>query len=133
MARSKKLTVVVTGCLMTGCLTMAPALAAPGCSIGPIHGLLGSTGASVTMRVSANDQACGSRLWVQNGVIPFTRLEQVKAPQHGELTLDDPTRFVYHPEPSYTGADGFDLLAFGNNRGGSAVTGRLHVTVLVVH
>jgi hypothetical protein len=96
-----------------------------------IHGLLGSKGARVTMRVSDNDQTCETRLWVQKGVIPFTRLEQVKAPEHGALALTDPSRFAYHPEPGYRGPDSFDLIAFGNNRGGSAVTGRLHVAVSV--
>jgi hypothetical protein len=83
------------------------------------------------MRVSDNDQVCGTRLWVEQDVIPFTRLEQVKAPEHGSLTLNDPTRFAYRPKPHYRGPDRFDLIAFGNNRGGPAVTGRLHVAVSV--
>jgi hypothetical protein len=83
------------------------------------------------MRVSDNDQACGARLWVENGIIPFTRLQLAKAPEHGNVTLGDSTRFAYHPAPHYRGPDGFDLIAFGNNRGGSAVTGRLHVAVSV--
>ena len=117
--------------LLTGCLTAAPALAAPQCSVNAIHGLLGSKGAWATMRVSDNDQACGTRLWVGNGVTPFSRLKQAKAPEHGKLTLSDPTRFTYHPAPHYRGPDSFDLIAFGNNRDGSAVTGRLHVAVSV--
>ena len=83
------------------------------------------------MRVSDNDRGCGTRLWVQRGVIPFTRLEQVKAPEHGQLSLNDPTRFVYHPDPGYRGPDNFGLVAFGNSRTGAAMTGRLHVTVSV--
>lgn len=117
--------------LVLACLVAAPALAAPRCSMDAIHGLLGSKGARMTMRVSDNAQACGTRLWVQSGVIPFTRLEQAKAPEHGDLMLDDPTRFIYRPEQGYRGPDSFDLLAFGKDRGGSAVTGRLHVAVSV--
>lgn len=110
---------------------MAPVMAAAQCSIDPIHDLLGVKGAQVTMRVSDDDQACGTQLWVQEGVIPFTRIEQVKAPAHGDLVFNDPTRFVYHPEQGYRGPDSFDLIAFGDDAGGSAVTGRLHVTVSV--
>ena len=36
--------------------------------------------------------------------------------------LDDPTRSAYHPKSGYTGSDGFDLEAFGNDLAGSAVT-----------
>jgi hypothetical protein len=116
---------------VAGWLLTLPAIAAPQCSIDAVHGMLRGEGARITMRVSDNDQACGTQLWVQKGVIPFTRLQQVKAPEHGYLTLDDPKRFSYHPEPGYRGPDSFDLVAFGNNRGGSEVTGRLYVTVSV--
>jgi hypothetical protein len=123
--------VTLSAVAVAGGLLTLPAMAATHCSIGAIHGLLHGDGARVTMRVSDNDQACGAQLWVQKGVIPFTRLQQVKAPEHGDLTLDDPRRFSYRPEPGYRGPDSFDLIAFGNNRGGSEVTGRLHVTVSV--
>lgn len=88
--------------LVAGCVT-APVMAAAQCSIDPIHDLLGVKGAQVTMRVSDDEQACGTQLWVQEGVIPFTRVEQVMAPVHGNLVLNDPTRFVYHPEQGYRG------------------------------
>ena len=113
------------------CIAVVPALAAPRCSIDPIRGLLGSKGARVTMRVSDNDQACGTRLWVRKGSIPFTRLQQVKAPEHGVLTLNDPTRFEYQPESGYRGPDSFEIIAFGDSRGGAAITGHLHVAVSV--
>jgi len=106
-------------------------MAAPTCGIGAIHGLLSGKAARVTMRVSDNDQACGPQLWVQEGMTPFARLEQVKAPEHRGLTLRDPTRFAYHPERDCSGPDSFDLVAFVDNRGGSAVTGRLYVAVSV--
>ncbi len=119
------------GATLIGCLMAAPAMAAPFCIVSPIHGLLGPHGARVTMRVSGSDRACGTSLWVQDGLIPFTRLEQLRAPRHGDLTLNDPTRFAYHPEPAYRGRDSFDIIAYGNTSDGTAVTGKLHVAVSV--
>ncbi len=121
---------VLTTALLATCLVL-PALAAPRCSIDAIHGLLGTPGAGVTMRVSDNDEACGTRPWVRPGVISFTRLDPIKAPHHGELTLSDPTRFSYRPQPGYRGPDSFELVGFGDGADGSAVTGRLHVAVSV--
>jgi hypothetical protein len=120
---------IVALCLTA--LPMLPAAAAPACTISPIKGLTDPTGAQVTMTVSTPGRPCGTKLWVQTGVIPFEALRATRQPQHGHLTVSDPTQFSYSPDADYTGSDVFEIIARGNNRGGGQVTGTLHVDVTV--
>ncbi len=116
------------------CLTALPILsaaAAPSCTVSPIKGLTDPTGARVTMAVTTPGRPCGSKLWVQPGVIPFEALRATLRPQHGTLVVSDPTQFSYSPDADYTGSDVFEIIARGNNRGGGQVTGTMHVDVTV--
>ncbi len=119
--------------LVVAAVGFAPlaAAAAAGCRVGPITGLLGANGATVRLRVSDHTPACGAALWVQPGVIPFTTLQELRRPQHGDLDLTDPTQFRYSPSPGYRGRDSFEIQALGNNAAGAEVTGLLHVNVTV--
>ena len=83
------------------------------------------------MAVTTPGQPCGTKLWVQTGVIPFEALRATLRPRHGNLVVSDPTQFSYSPDADYTGADTFEIIARGNNRGGGQVTGTLHVDVTV--
>jgi hypothetical protein len=116
------------------CLTALPLLsaaAAPACTISPIKGLTDPTGARVTMDVTTPGRPCGTKLWVQNGVIPFEALRATRQPLHGHLTVSDPTQFSYSPDADYTGTDLFEIIARGNTRSGGQVTGTMRVDVTV--
>ena len=112
-------------------IPLLPAQAAPGCSISPIRTLLVPSGVDATMRVSNNGKPCGQLVWVQPGVIPFTRLEATREPRHGIVSTNDPTQFSYVPNAGYTGPDSFDIIAYGDSAGGAAVTGALRMKVNV--
>jgi hypothetical protein len=107
------------------------AAAAPGCTISPVTGLFTPRGAIVTMDVVNNGRPCGELLWVQEGVIPFEALRATREPQHGTLTVSDPTRFSYTPVTNFSGTDTFEILGRGNTKGGAQVTGVLRVTATV--
>jgi len=111
-------------------LPFLPAHAAPGCSISPITGMLSPEGATASMQATAG-KPCGARLWVQPGVIPYNALRASRRPQHGHLTVTDPTQFTYTPDADYRGPDSFEIIARGNDRGASQVTGTLKVNVTV--
>jgi hypothetical protein len=112
-------------------LPVLPATAAPGCTIGPLKGMQSKAGATVSMRVARAGKPCGTKLWVQTGIIPYTALRVARDPQHGNLTVSDPTQFSYTPAAGYQGTDQFEILALGNNSSGSPVTGTLTVNVTV--
>ena len=123
------LTILATA-LCLAAAPLLPAMAAPGCSLSPINGMMNGAGARATMTATPG-RPCGTKLWVQNGVIPYTALRTSLSPQHGHLTVSDPTQFAYTPNADYQGTDQFEIIARGNNRGGAVVTGNLHVDVTV--
>jgi hypothetical protein len=111
-------------------LPALPAVAAPGCTISPLNGMQKPGGATVSMQAQAA-RPCGTKLWVQPGVIPYSDLRATRQPLHGHLTLSEPTQFTYTANGGYQGTDRFEIIGRGNNSGGGQVTGTLTVNVTV--
>jgi hypothetical protein len=118
-------------------LLLAPPLALPAaaqgreCSVRGARGATTPEGTTVAMRVVNNGKPCAMRIRLDpDAGIDFTAVSVARDPANGTVSTS-PTGFAYTPRPGFTGADSFDIAAWGMLRG-SRRDGRIAVTVEVV-
>lgn len=79
--------------------------------------------------MSQDGPACGGLLYADpDRLIPADTLRVAEAPAHGRVVIRD-NGFAYVPNPGFAGTDAFRIEGWSANRGGTALSGRVAVTV----